>query len=101
MTRNLPPRRPARPAVPRLAPCSPPSRTLRAAHGGGLGGPRPSLTAAPRGAWKCSGRDEKTTLPPNQKTMIEGTGSRTTHALQKPDIFTRHRHEQCGRGVCF
>ncbi len=35
----------------------PPSRTLRAACGGGL---RPSLTADPRGALSLSGRDEET-----------------------------------------
>jgi hypothetical protein len=40
-----------------MAPCSPPSRTLRAASGGGL---RPSLTVAPRGAWGNTGRDEET-----------------------------------------
>jgi hypothetical protein len=34
------------PTIPRVTPCSPPSRTLRAASGGGL---RPSLTAAARG----------------------------------------------------
>ncbi len=35
------------PTAPSVTPCSPPSRTLRAADGGGL---RPSLTAVPRGA---------------------------------------------------
>ena len=34
------------PTAPRVTPCSPPSRTLRAASGGGL---RPSLTASARG----------------------------------------------------
>ena len=45
------------PTCPRMAPCSPPSSTLRAASGGGL---RPCLTAAARVAWKASGRDEET-----------------------------------------
>ena len=40
-----------------LAPCSPPSRPLRAASGGGL---RPVLTAAARGATANPGRDEET-----------------------------------------
>ena len=40
-----------------LAPCSPPSRPLRAACGGGL---RPVLTAAARGATLSLGRDEET-----------------------------------------
>ena len=40
-----------------------------------------------------SGRDEKTALQPNQKTAIAGDGRRTTHPLQKADIFMRH--EQC------
>ena len=53
---------------------------------------RPSLTAAPRLAFGCSGRDEKTALQPNQKTERALEGSRTTHALQKADIFTWHRH---------
>jgi transposase len=48
-------------AVPRpgwsLTPCSPPSRPLRAACGGGL---RPVLTAAARGALRKSGRDGET-----------------------------------------
>ena len=39
------------------APCSPPSRTLRAASGGGL---QPPLTAAARDAFEVSGRDEET-----------------------------------------
>ena len=41
-----------------LAPCSPPSRPLRAAGGGGL---RPVLTAAVRGVTLNLGRDEETT----------------------------------------
>ena len=42
-----------------LAPCSPPSRTLRAGCAGRL---RQSLTAVPRGAATISGRDEETPL---------------------------------------
>src|SRR5260370_26253340 len=45
------------PTCPSLASCSPPSRTLRAASGGGLW---PSLTATVRGALGRSGRDEET-----------------------------------------
>lgn len=45
------------PASLRLAPCSPPSSTLRAGSAGGQG---PCLTAAARGACKTSGRDEET-----------------------------------------
>jgi hypothetical protein len=45
------------PTCPSLAPCSPPSRPLRAAYGGGL---RPVLTAAARGATLIAGRDEET-----------------------------------------
>ena len=55
---------------------------------------RPSLTAATRLAWGCSGRDEKTALQPNQKTGVAAEARRTTHALQTADIFTRHRHWQ-------
>ena len=51
--------------------------------------PSPPLRAAPTSR---SGRDEKTALQPNQKTMAGAiTPERTTHALQKADIFTRHR----------
>lgn len=53
---------------------------------------RPSLTAAARLAVGCSGRDGKTALQPNQKTAVTRERRRTTHALQKADIFTRHRH---------
>ena len=45
------------PTWPSLAPCLPPSRTLRAASGGGL---RPSLTAAAPDARGNPGRDEET-----------------------------------------
>ena len=53
---------------------------------------RPSLTAAPPDTLKHSGRDEKTAPQPNQKTVIEGARGRTTHALQRADIFMRHEH---------
>ena len=78
-----------RPASPRLASCSPPSRTLRAACGGVL---RPSLTAAARDALIASGRGGKTPLQPNRKTLLEDACRRTTHALHNQDIFTRYRH---------
>ena len=45
------------PTCPSLTPCSPPSRTLRAAYGGGL---RPSWTAAALGASGKLGRDKET-----------------------------------------
>jgi hypothetical protein len=54
-------------------------------------GAGPSLTAAPRPAVGCSGQDEQAALPPNQKTAMAVGGWRTTHALQKADIFTRLR----------
>ena len=54
-------------------------------------GARPSLTAAPRLAVGCSGRDGKTALQPNRKTAMAVGDWRTTHALQKADMFTRHR----------
>ena len=47
-----------------LAPCSPPSRTLRAGCAGRL---RQSLTAVPRGAATISGRDEETPLSRTRK----------------------------------
>ena len=45
------------PTRPSLTPCSPPSRPLRAASGGGL---RLVLTSAARGLTLNSGRDEET-----------------------------------------
>jgi len=45
------------PTRPSLAPCSPPSRPLRAASGGGLW---PVLTVAVRGVTLNLGRDEET-----------------------------------------
>ena len=53
---------------------------------------RPPLTAAPSTAEEYSGRDEKTAPQPNQKTVIRVSGRRTTHALQKTDMFMRHEH---------
>ena len=52
---------------PSLAPCSPPSRPLRAACGGGL---RPVLTAAVRGGTLNLGRDEETTPGSNKETTL-------------------------------
>ena len=90
-----PPREPVRPAVLSLA-----SRAValkdatRRLRRWPREGARPSLTAAVRLAFGCSGRDEKTALQPNQKTGLAVVGRRTTHALQKADIFTRHRHRR-------
>jgi hypothetical protein len=50
-----------------LAPCSPPSRPLRAALGGGL---RPVLTAAARAALRNSGRDGETVPRSNRETSL-------------------------------
>ena len=55
-------------------------------------GARPSLTAAPPAANRGSGRGRKTALQPNRKTLRWRKAGRTTHPLQTPDIFTRHRH---------
>ena len=46
-------------------------------------------------ASRRSGRDGKTALQPNQKTVTAEVWGRTTHALQKADIFTRHRQMMC------
>jgi len=51
----------------RVASCSPRSRALRAACGGGL---RQSLTAAVRAARASAGRDEETASQPNQETSM-------------------------------
>ena len=87
-----PPREPVRPAVLSLArrrtALKDAARRLRRWPREGA---RPSLTAVPRLAFGCSGRDGKTALQPNQKTGLAMIGPRTTHALQKADIFTRHR----------
>ena len=92
MSQPLPPREPVRPAVlslaRRVAALKDAARRLRRWPRGRA---RPSLTAAARVAFWCSGRDEKTALQPNQKTGLAVEGRRTTHALQKADIFTRHR----------
>jgi transposase len=64
----------AAPTSPSVTPCSPPSRTLRAASGGGL---RPSLTAAARGVTgpgqvgtekRSSGRTKKLTTNDHHRT---------------------------------
>ena len=52
------------PACLSVAPCSQPSTPLRAAD---RGGPRPALTAAPRGALRKSGRGEETPLNRTKK----------------------------------
>lgn len=92
MSQPLPPREPVRPAVLSLARWV---ATLKDAARRLRRWPRerarPSLTAAPHLAFWCSGRDEKTALQPNQKTGLAVEGGRTTHALQKADIFTWHR----------
>ena len=56
----------------RVAPCSPPSSTLRAGFAGGL---RPCLTATARAAWETSGRDEETALVSRTKKQA-GNGTR-------------------------
>ena len=93
MSQPLPPREPARPAALSLARRA---ATLKDAARRLRRWPRetarPSLTAPTRLAFWCSGRDEKTALQPNQKTGLAAEKRRTTHALQKADIFTRHRH---------
>jgi hypothetical protein len=85
---------PNRPASSSLAACSPASRALRAAQGNGL---RPRLTQAPRAGVETSGRDKKTALQPNQKTMFVRQPIRTYHALHTADISTPHRQRESGR----
>ena len=87
-----PPRGPVRPTVLSLA--RPEAALKDAAHRlrrWPREGASPSLTAAPRLAFGCSGRDGKTAFQPNQKTGLAMGGRRTTHALQRADIFTRQR----------
>jgi len=90
-----PPREPVRPAVLSLArrgtALKDAARRLRRWPREGA---RPSLTAVPRLAFGCSGRDGKTALQPNQKTAVTVGDRRTTDALQRADIFTRHRHRR-------
>ena len=92
MNQHLSPHKPVRPAVlsvaRRAAALKDAARRLRRWPREGA---RPSLTAAARLARECSGRDGKTALQPNRKTGWPVHGRRTTHALQKADIFTRHR----------
>ena len=92
MNQHPHPREPVRPAVlsvaRRLAALKDAARRLRRWPREEA---RPSLTAANRRAMRCSGRDGKTALQPNWKTGLIPYSRRTTHALQKPDIFTRLR----------
>jgi hypothetical protein len=94
---NQPPREPIRPAVPsvarRMAALKDAARRLQRWPRKAA---RPPLTAAIRLAHRCSGRDEKTALQPNQKTRWPLAGSRTTHALQTADIFTWQRQWWAG-----
>ena len=63
------------PASRSLPPCSPPSRTLRAAQG--RGGLRPSLTAAPRDGLDDAGRGRETALDRTEKHRHDGRGGNT------------------------
>jgi len=100
MSQPLPPREPVRPAVLRLArratALKDATRRLRRWPRRSA---RPSLTAAVRLALGCSGRDEKTAFQPNQKTGLAAEAMRTTHPLQKADIFTRHRQSERGQAI--
>ena len=60
------------PTTPSVTPCSPPSRTLRAADGGGL---RPSLTAAARGVTR-----------PGQVGTKKWLSSRTMKLIRKEEV---------------
>ena len=55
------------PTCPRVAPCSPPSSTLRA---GSADGPWPCLTATVRAAVETSGRDKETALVSRTKKPV-------------------------------
>jgi hypothetical protein len=56
------------PTCPRMAPCSPPSSTLRV---GSADGHRPCLTATARDALRAPGRDEETgPRQPNKETWL-------------------------------
>ena len=92
-----PPREPVRPAVLSLArrrtALKDAARRLRRWPREGA---RPSLTAVPRLAFGCSGRDGKTALQPNQKTGMAGEDRRTTDALHRADMFTRYRQGSFG-----
>src|SRR5438552_18625634 len=66
-----------------LAPCSPPSRPLRAASGGGL---RPALTAAARGAIRNRGRDGETVPRSNRETGQQKQGTRKTSCRPKKPL---------------
>lgn len=73
------------PTCPSLAPCSPPSRPLRAASGGG---PRPVLTAAARGAIPNPGRDEETA--PSGRTKKRLWLVDLLHKFPQPNWLIRH-----------
>ena len=98
MNQHLPPRKPTHPAVlslaRRAAALKDATRRLRRWPREGA---RPPLTAAARLAFAYSGRDGKTALQPNRKTGLTTQRTRTTHALQRTDIFTRHRHRTIGK----
>src|SRR5215469_12745680 len=95
------------PTCPSLAPCSPPSRPLRAASGGGL---RPVLTAAARGATLTAGRDEETVPPVEQRncTRCRTFLQNSPHTTHKPirarsacGMPIRHREpDEPGQGQC-
>src|SRR5438552_17303618 len=66
-----------------LAPCSPPSRPLRAASGGGL---RPALTAAARGAIRNRGQDGETVPRSNRETGQQKQATRKTSCRPKKPL---------------
>jgi hypothetical protein len=72
------------PIRPSLAPCSPLSRPLRAASGGGL---RPVLTAAVRGVTLDLGRDEETAPPVEQRNYARCQ----TYLQNSPDATAKWR----------
>jgi hypothetical protein len=92
-----------------VTPCSPPSRTLRAAPGGGPKGP--SLTASARGVIgpgqvgtekRPSGRTKKLTKPKKggedteYNTEVLDNGPHTR--VGKGALFARRAHQRLGRG---
>jgi hypothetical protein len=71
-----------RPVLAIIAPCSGPSRPLRAAFGGGL---RPVVTAPVRGAFRNHGRDGETALNRTEKHCL----TKATPNLQNLTHTTR------------
>ena len=67
------------PTCPRVAPCSPPSSTLRVGSADGL---RPCLTATVRGALETSGWDEETAPRQPNKETSAGNGRRQRPGVQ-------------------